>query len=71
MPVNLWIAYIIYMNRLMPNMYFIFIIFIMRILAALAAIVSTDYKMDLQGTDQYVAGILYGILKKDDLTQIE
>ena len=71
MPVNLWIAYIIYMNRLMPNMYFIFIIFIMRILAALATIISTDYKMDLQGTDQYVAGILYGILKKDDLTQIE
>ena len=43
----------------------------MRFVQQAAAILATKYSMSLEGTEEFVAGLLYGMIQKDDLPQIQ
>ena len=43
----------------------------MRFVQQAAAILATKYSMSLEGTEEFVAGLLYGMVQKDDLPQIQ
>merc|ERR1711907_738753 len=43
----------------------------MRFVQAAASILATNYTMNIEGTEEFVAGLLYGMIKKDDLPQIQ
>ena len=43
----------------------------MRFVQQAAAIIATNYTMNLEGTEEFVAGLIYGMIKKDDLPQIQ
>ena len=39
--------------------------------AALAAIIATNYNMDIAGVEDFVAGLIFGLIAKDDLPEIQ
>ena len=43
----------------------------MRFVQQAAAILATNYSMSLEGTEEFVAGLLYGMVQKDDLPEIQ
>ena len=43
----------------------------MKFVQATAAILSTQYNMNIEGTEEFVAGMIYGLIEKDDLPQIQ
>ena len=43
----------------------------MKVLAAIASIIATNYQMDIEGVEQFVAGLIFGLIQKDDLPEIQ
>ena len=43
----------------------------MKFVQAAASIIATNYQMDIEGAEQFIAGALYGLLQKDDLPEIQ
>ena len=43
----------------------------MRFVQAAASIIATYYQMDIEGAEEFVAGIMYGLIEKDDLPEIQ
>ena len=43
----------------------------MRFVQQAAAILATNYSMNIEGTEEFVAGLLYGMVQKDDLPEIQ
>ena len=43
----------------------------MRPATAIASIVATNYQMDVAGVEDFVAGLMLGLLKKNDLPEIQ
>ena len=43
----------------------------MRVLSTIAGIVATQYQMDVEGVEEFVAGLIYGLIQKDDLPEIQ
>ena len=43
----------------------------MKFVQAVAPIIATYYKMDLEGAEEFVAGMIYGLIQKDDLPEIQ
>ena len=43
----------------------------MRFVQAIAGIVATYYQMDIEGAEEFVAGIMFGLIQKDDLPEIQ
>ena len=43
----------------------------MRFVQAAASIIATYYQMDIQGAEEFIGGIIYGLIQKDDLPEIK
>ena len=43
----------------------------MKFVQAAASIIATNYSMDISGAEQFVAGVMYGLIQKDDLPEIQ
>uniref|UniRef100_A0A7S3CQ13 Uncharacterized protein n=1 Tax=Strombidium rassoulzadegani TaxID=1082188 RepID=A0A7S3CQ13_9SPIT len=43
----------------------------MKILSAITAIIATRYQMDAAGVEEFVGGLIFGLIKKDDLPEIQ
>ena len=43
----------------------------MKFVQAVAPIIASWYSMDIEGAEQFVAGMIYGLIQKDDLPEIE
>ena len=43
----------------------------MRIVSAIAGIVATNYQMNIEGAEDFVGGLIYGLIAKDDLPEIQ
>ena len=43
----------------------------MKFVQAAAGIIGTYYKMDIEGAEEFVAGVMYGLIQKDDLPEIQ
>ena len=43
----------------------------MRFVQAAASIIATNYSMDIEGAEEFVAGVMYGLIQKDDLPEIQ
>ena len=43
----------------------------MRFVQQAAAILATNYTMNLEGTEEFIAGMIYGMIQKDDLPEIQ
>ena len=43
----------------------------MKILSTLTAILATNYTMDAAGVEEFIAGLISGLVKKDDLPEIQ
>ena len=42
----------------------------MRVTAAIATIIATNYQIDAPGIEAFVAGLIFGLIGKDDLPEI-
>ena len=43
----------------------------MKFVQATASILATQYGMNIEGTEEFVAGLMYGLIEKDDLPEIQ
>ena len=43
----------------------------MKFVQATAAIIGTYYQMNIEGAEEFVAGVMYGLIQKDDLPEIQ
>ena len=43
----------------------------MKFVQAVAPIIATWYQMDIEGAEEFVGGLIYGLIQKDDLPEIQ